>query len=178
MIISDFNQQCDFKTDKSSKYVQTEYLVAKNTTPERPPRNIDVALHRDREVYSTSIPDSVKTNFGCQKHYCDGSSDRDIYELKKLRLEAQDNISENNIIDDYYEPLLFCDHEGSLKIVLKLGNTSREDELFKNTALLDLIKFDVKELINQRLGEYYSFKDTDLKKDVSLKKVGIIFVCC
>lgn len=174
--VSDFHQQCDFyKTDKSSKYVQTECLIEKNTTPKRPPRSIDTAIHQNKEVCNTNIPDTNKTDFGCQRLNGDGSPDKDVYELKKLRLEAQHNISENNIIDDSCEPLLPCDYGDGFKIVIQLGNTSLEDKLFKNTPLLDLIKFDVKELINQRLEEYYSFKDSDLEKDISPKKVGYNF---
>jgi len=176
--VSDSYQQCDFyKTDKSSKYVQTEYLIEKNTTPKRPHRNIDIAMYQNKEVCSTNTPDTNQIDFGCQRPN-DGSSDKDVYELKKLRLEAQHNISENNIIDDSCEPLLPCNYGDGFKIVIQLGNTSLGDKLFKNMPLLDLIKFDVKELINQRLEEYYSFKDSDLEKDISPKKVGynIIFI--
>jgi len=126
-------------------------------------------------VYITNTPDTIKTDFGCQRHNGGGSSDKDVYELKKPRLEAQHNISKNNTIDDSYEPLLPCDYGDSFTIGIELGNMSLGDELFKNMPLLDLIKFDVKELINQRLEEYYLFKDSDLEKDTLLKKVGYNF---
>jgi len=120
-----------------------------------------------------NILDNDQTNLECHRWSGDGSSDKDFYELKKLRLEAQKNISENNI-NDYSEPLLSDDLVDSLKIVLTLGDIPHVDELFKNTTLIDLLKFDVKELINKRLEDNYRFNDKNVKQDFTLQKKVVI----
>lgn len=171
--VKDFQQQCDFyKIKKSSKCLQTESQIE---TPERPPRKVDVTLHKNesKKICSMNILDNDQTNLECHRWSGDGSSDKDFYELKKLRLEAQKNISENNI-NDYSEPLLSDDLVDSLKIVLTLGDIPHVDELFKNTTLIDLLKFDVKELINKRLEDNYRFNDKNVKQDFTLQKKVVI----
>ncbi|XP_026823514.1 uncharacterized protein LOC113561355 isoform X2 [Rhopalosiphum maidis] len=129
-------QQCDFyKSEKSSKYTQTNILIENSTpvsSPERPPWTIDAIPMND--------------------------SDKDFYELKKLRLEARMNIDDNNICENLSEPLLSSDFVDSIKIVLVLGQT-RVNELFKNASLMDLVKFEIKDLVNRKLEEYYRFMD-------------------
>lgn len=110
------------------------------------------------------IPDVDQTNLEYHRCNGDGSSDRDFCELKKLRLEARMNITEYNICEDYSDPLVSCDYIDSIKIVLALGQT-RVNELIKNGPLMDLIKFDVKELVNKRLEECYRFTSDHFKQD-------------
>lgn len=102
--------------------------------------------------------------------------DRDFYELKKLRLEARMNISDNNICEENTETLLSSDYVDSVKIILILGQT-RVNELFKNVPLLDLIKLDVKEVVNKRLEECYRFIDENVEEDnILLEKVVTIMI--
>lgn len=118
--------------------------------------------------------DTEQTNSECHHLIVDGSSDKDVYELKKLREEAYMNIIENNICENYSSPILSSDYVDGLKVVLKLEKTQL-DELFKNAYLIDLIKFDVKELVNKRLEEFYRSADENMESDnFLLKKVVII----
>lgn len=122
------------------------------------------------------IPDVDQTNLECHLWGGDGSLDRDFYELKKLRLEARMNITENNICEDYSDSLLSSDYVDSIKIVLVIDQT-RVNELIKNDPLMDSIKSDVKELVNKRLEEFYSFTDDNFEQDNILhKKVVIIII--
>lgn len=107
------------------------------------------------------VSDIDQSNPDCYQCNADISLDRDFYELKKLRLEARMNINDNNVCENLSEPLLSSEYVDSLKIVLILGQ-DRVNELFKNTSLLDLIKFDIKELVNKRLDEYYRFMDESI----------------
>lgn len=115
----------------------------------------------------------------------DGSSDRDFYELKKLRLEAHMNITENNIsedmnitenniCEDFSKPLLSEDYVDRINVVLILGK-ARVNNLLKNGSLMDLIKLEVKEIVNKRLEEFYKFIDENIEQDsISQEKVIII----
>lgn len=105
----------------------------------------------------------------------DESPDKDFYELKKLRLEARMNCIENNIYEEHLESLLSTDNTDSIKISLILGRT-RVNELFKNVPLLDLIKFDVKELVNKRLEECYRFTDESFVEDNFVHETVVIIV--
>lgn len=171
-------QQCDFyKTEKSSKYVPTEFLnenVNSACSPKKPPQKSDIShCNENKGVHDTDIlnNDQMYTD-GCRWNG-DGSSDKDFYELKKLRLEARINCIENNLSEEYSEPLLYPEYVDSIKIVLILGE-NQVNELFKNTPLMDLIKLDVKELVNKRLEECYKFTDKNSEQDyISYKKVII-----
>lgn len=104
----------------------------------------------------------------------DGSSDRDFYELKKLRLEAHMNITENNISEDFSKPLLSSDYFDRINVVLILGKT-RVNDLLKNDSLMDLIKLEVKETVNTRLEEFYKSIDENIEQDsISQERVIII----
>lgn len=175
MYVLDFQQQCDlYRVDKFSKYVQTESSI-KNTTPKRLPRNIDVVIHKiNNKIDNIDVSDSTQTNLENQQRNGNHFSDRDFDELKKLRLEAQNNIAENNKIEDYFEPLLSCDYAESFKIVITLGNAFQNNKLFENSFFLNLIKYDIKELINIRLEECYKFKNKDLEQDNNLP--GQVFI--
>lgn len=109
-------------------------------------------------ICSMDISDIDQTNLDGYQCNDNLSSDKDFYELKKLRLEARMNIDDNNICENLSEPLLSSDLADSIKIVLILGQT-RVNELFKNASLMDLIQFEIKDLVNKRLEEYYSFLD-------------------
>jgi len=86
------------------------------------------------------------------------------------------NITENNICEDYSDSLLSSDYVDSIKIVLVIDQT-RVNELIKNGPLMDSIKSDVKELVNKRLEEFYSFTDDNFEQDNILhKKVVIIII--
>lgn len=112
-------------------------------------------------------------NLELKPHNYDVNWDRDFYELKKLRIEARMNINDNNICEDHSETLS-SDYVDSLNIILILGQT-RVNELFKNVTLLDLIKFDVKEVVNKRLEEFFNFIDVNVDEDnILLEKVVII----
>ncbi|XP_027845142.2 uncharacterized protein LOC114125612 [Aphis gossypii] len=156
-------QQCDFyKSEKSSKCIQTNILIEKSTpvcSPKRPPRRIDVIPVDDyKGICSMDISDIDQTNLDGYQCNDNLSSDKDFYELKKLRLEARMNIDDNNVCENLSEPLLSSDLVNSIKIVLILGQT-RVNELFKNVPLMDLIKFEIKDLVNKRLEDHYSFVD-------------------
>lgn len=148
--------------------------MIENTAPERPPRHIDIVIHENKnenkEASCTYIRNSNHPNSDC--HLWSGAecSDRDYYELKELRLEAQKNINENNINKNNSEVILPCDFEDNIKIVLMLKNTSRDDKLFNNSTLLDLLKFDIKELVNKKIEEYCTSKDDSVEQDNSLSK--------
>ncbi|KAL5233690.1 hypothetical protein ACI65C_001100 [Semiaphis heraclei] len=162
-------QQCDFyKSEKSSKFVQTNLLFENSTpmcSPKQPPQTIDATpMNEYKGTCSMDISDIDQSNLDCYRCNADISSDRDFYELKKLRLEARMNINDDNVCENLSEPLLSSEYVDSLKIVLILGQ-DRVNELFKNTPLLDLIKFDIKELVNRRLEEYYRFMDESIEQD-------------
>lgn len=169
MYVLDFQQQCDlYIVDKSSKYVQTESSIT-NITPKRLPRKIDVVIHKtNNKNDNIDMLDSTQTNLENQQRNSDDFSDRDFDELKQLRLEAQNNIAENNKIEDYFEPLLSCDYTEGFKIVITLGNTFQNNKLFENSFFLNLIKYDIKNVINTRLEECYKFKNKDLEQDNNL----------
>ncbi|XP_025200308.1 uncharacterized protein LOC112598149 isoform X2 [Melanaphis sacchari] len=156
-------QQCDsYKSEKSSKCIQTNILIENSTpvcSPKRPPRKVDaISMNKYKGICSIDISDIDQTNSDCYQCNGDLSSDKDFYELKKLRLEARLNIDDNNVCENLSEPLLSPDFADSIKIVLILGQT-RVNELFKNTSLMDLIKFEIKDLVNRRLEDYYRFTD-------------------
>lgn len=162
-------QQCDsYESENSSKCVQTNLLLENSTpvcSPKRPPRTIDAThMNEYKGICSMDISDIDQTNTDCYQCNTDLSSDRDFYELKKLRLEARMIINDNNVCENLSEPLLSSDYVDSLKIVLILGE-DRVNELFKNTSLMNLIKLDVKELVNKRLEECYRFIDESVEQE-------------
>ncbi|CAH1736601.1 unnamed protein product [Aphis gossypii] len=164
-------QQCDFyKSEKSSKCIQTNILIEKSTpvcSPKRPPRRIDVIpVDEYKRICSMDISDIDQTNLDGYQCNDNLSSDKDFYELKKLRLEARMNIDDNNVCENLSEPLLSSDLGNSIKFVLILGQT-RVNELYKNASLMDLIKFEIKDLVNKRLEDHYSFVD---RMDESVKQ--------
>ncbi|XP_003241437.1 uncharacterized protein LOC100575782 [Acyrthosiphon pisum] len=168
-------QQCDFyESQNSSKCIQTNLLIENSTpvcSPKRPPRTIDAPpMNKYKGICSMDISDIDQTNTDCYQCKTDLSSDRDFYELKKLRLEARLNINDNSVCENLSEPLLSSDYVDSLKIVLILGE-DRVNELFKNTSLMDLIKLDVKELVNKRLEECYRFIDESVEQDNCLHEM-------
>lgn len=120
--------------------------------------------------------DTDQINSECHRLTVNENPDKDIYELEKLREEAYMNIVENNIHEDYSKPILSSDYVDGLKVVLKLEKTQL-DELFKNAYLIDLIKFDVKELVNKRLEEFYRSADENVEPaNFLLKKVVIMII--
>lgn len=146
--------------------------MAKNKSivhsPKRPPRNIDV-LHSN-ENNGTCNMESGDTNqlkLESQQYNGDINVDKDYYELKKLRLEARMNMNDNNTCQDNFETLFSSDYLDSIKINVILGQT-RVNELFKNVTLLELIKFDVKEVVNKRLEECYRFRYENVEEDNNL----------
>lgn len=132
---------------------------------------------RKNELYNMDVLDIDQTDLECQFWHSNGSSDRDFYELKKLRLEARMNITENNICEDYSDPLLSSDYVDSIKIVLVLSR-ARVNELIKNEPLMDSIKLDVKELVNKRLEECYNCIDDNLEHNNIFHKKVIIIISC
>ncbi|XP_025423494.1 uncharacterized protein LOC112692893 isoform X2 [Sipha flava] len=160
-------QQCDlYKTEQLSKYVQTDAIVESENivhSPKRPPRNIDV-IQCNENNGNCSMADADINHYSLElkPHNYDVKLDKDFYELKKLRLEARMNINENNICEDHSETS--SDYVNSLNIILILGQT-QINELFKNDTLLDLIKFDVKEVVNKRLEEFFNFIDENVEED-------------
>jgi len=122
------------------------------------------------------ISDMDHTNSDCNRFNGDISSDKDFYELKRLRLEACININDTNACENVSEPLLSSDFVDSIKIVLILGQT-QGNELFKNASLMDLIKFDVKELVNRRLQEWYRLTtDEHVEQDNCLHETVLITI--
>lgn len=145
-------------------------------SPKQPPQTIDATpMNEYKGTCSMDISDIDQSNLDCYRCNADISSDRDFYELKKLRLEARMNINDDNVCENLSEPLLSSEYVDSLKIVLILGQ-DRVNELFKNTPLLDLIKFDIKELVNRRLEEYYRFMDESIEQDNYLHEMVLIAI--
>lgn len=143
-------QQCDLNNiQKYSKYVQTQSLIENSTSPKRPSRKIDVMYNTNNDISDKNNVNSIHHGYNV-----DVSLDRDFHELTKLKQEAHMNIIENNICEDYSELLWSSDYVDSIKFVLKLEQ-GQVNELFKNVQLMDLITFDIKELVNKRLEEYY-----------------------
>lgn len=174
MYVLDFQQQCDLcMVNKSSKYVQTESSI-RNKVPKRLPRNIDVIHETKNKIDCIDMFDSTQMNLENQQRNSDDFSDRDFDELNQLRLEAKNNIAENNKMEDYSEPLLSCDYVDDYKIVITLRNTFQNNKLFENSFFLNLIKYDIKELINIRLEECNKFKNKDLEQDNNL--LGQVFM--
>lgn len=180
MYVLDFQQQCDlYIVDKSSKYVQTESSI-ENTIPKRPPRNIDLVIYKkNNDIDNTDISDLTQMNLENRRSNGDGISDKDFDELMKLRLEAQNNIAENDKIEDHSEPLLSCDYADYFKILITLENTFQSNELFENCSFINLIKCDIIEVINIRLEECYKFKNEDLEQyNNLLRQVFITIFRC
>lgn len=151
------------KTEKCSTYTQTCPIIettAPTCSPKRPPRKNNVHSDESTEICKVDISDTYQTNSECHRLNGDISSDKDFYELKKLRLEARMNISDNNVCGNYSEPLLSSNYVEKIKIELILGKT-QVNELFQNTSLMDLIKLDIKELVNKRFEECYRFVEED-----------------
>jgi len=145
-------------------------------SPKQSPQAIDASpMNNYKGICSMDISETYQTNSDFYRCNADISSDRDFYELKKLRLEARMNINDNNVCENLSEPLLSSDYVDSLKIVLILGQ-DRVNELFKNTSLLDLIKFDIKELVNKRLEECYRFMDESVEQDNFLHEMVLITI--
>lgn len=153
-------QQCDMnKTEKCSTYMQTSPVI-EASIPKRPPRKNSVLSDENKEICKVDILDTYHTNIECHRLNGDINSDKDFYELKKLRLEARMNIIDNNVCGNYSEPLLSSDYVEKIKIELILGK-AQVDELFQNTSLMNLIKLDIKELVNKRFEECYRFVEED-----------------
>lgn len=147
-----------YTDEKSSKYVQTESLIETTTSlcsPHQTHQKADVIS--EKEIHPMDILDIDKSKPECRRLNGDKSSDKDYSELIKLRQEASMNIIENKTGGDYEfpEPLLHSDYVNQIQIVLTLGQI-RADDLLKNNYLIDLIKYDVKDLVHKRLLEFYS----------------------
>lgn len=153
--------------------MQTSPIIENTSTnysPQRPPRKID----KNKEICSMDILDMYQTNSECHELNGDINTDRDFYELKKLRLEARMNINENNVCENYSEPFFSSEYVKKIKIELILGQ-AQVNELFKNASLMDLIKYDIKELVNKRFEECYRVIDEDVEQDILAEKVLILF---
>lgn len=147
-----------YTDEKSSKYVQTESLIEKTTSmcsPNQTLQKTDVTS--ENEIHCMDNPDIDKSKPECHRSNGDKSSDKDFSELIKIRQEASLNIIENKTGGDYEfpEPLLHSNYVNQIQIVLTLGQI-RADDLLKNNYLIDLIKYDVKDLVHRRLLEFYS----------------------
>lgn len=153
-------QQCDLNNiEKYSKYVQTPSLIENTTpghSPKRPLRKVDAMYNKNNGITKMDIPDTNINNTIHHLYNVDVSLDRDFYELNKLKQEAHKNIIENNICEDYSDLMCSSDYVDSIKFIIKLEQ-GQVNELFKNIQLMDLITFDIKELVNKRLEEYYLF---------------------
>lgn len=144
-------------------------------SPKQPFQKTDILS--EKEICCVNIPDTDKTKAKC--HHWNGveSSDKDYSELIKLRQEASMNIIENQTSRDYEysESLLYSDYVNQIKIILSLEQI-QADELFKNTYLIDLITYDVKELVQKRLQEFYnSATETEKYGAILHEQVVIIF---
>lgn len=147
--------------------MQTSPVIETTTpvcSPKRPPRKNNVHCGESKKDCKVNILDTCQTNLECDQLNGDISFDKDFYELKKLRLEARMNISDNNICANYSEPLLSSNYVEKIKIELILGQT-QVNELFQNTSLMNLIKLDIKELVNKRFEECYRFVNEDPEQD-------------
>lgn len=166
-------QQCDNNIEKYSKYVQTPSLFEITTPviyPKRPLRKVDVIYNQNNDIDSMDISKINQTN--SKYVLCkDGSSDKDFCELNNLKREARMNIIENNICEDYTDPLLASDYVDSIKFILKLEQV-QVNEIFNNDQLMDIIKFDIKEIVNKRFDDYYRLtKENDEQDKIFYRKV-------
>lgn len=164
--------------EESSKYLQTVSII-EQTIPMcsiQSLQNTDAII--ENEICCMDISNTDKTNIECQQWNGNGSIDKDVSELIKLRQEAFMNVIENktNADYEYSEPLLYSDCGNQIKIVLT-PRQIQADELLRNTYLIDLIKYDVKELVNKRLLEYYNSATEIDEHDATLHQHIVIIIC-
>ncbi|VVC28202.1 Hypothetical protein CINCED_3A005812 [Cinara cedri] len=152
-------QQCDLYMDQESlNHLQTVTVIEKMI----PMCSSKLSLQKsdvisENEVRCMDIADAGKTKAECHRWKSDKSLDKDYSELIQLRQEASMNIIVNETDGDYEysETLLHSDNVNQIHIVLTLRQI-KADELLRNNYLIDLIKYDVKELVHKRLLEFYN----------------------
>ncbi|XP_050522219.1 uncharacterized protein LOC126894913 [Daktulosphaira vitifoliae] len=161
-IISDYCQNCNFiRVENSSIGTQTENLDdlklnTKKCQSNLPQSYVDLNLNKvDRKDKTIkNLTDNLQCNIDlieeCNQWYLNDKLDIDYYELNKLRLEARMNFVEDNIIENH--SLLYFN---SMKLEIILGNFQFNDD----NVLLDLIKQDVKDIVNKRIKSHYEYEN-------------------